>query len=88
MATDTIMELLSDAVFTAFKLALPLLIISVVVGLIVAIFQAATQVHEQTLTFVPKLIATGIALLVLGSWMSETLNDFTYRLFESIATLV
>lgn len=88
MDENMIMEIMTDALFTAFKLAAPVLLISVVVGLIIAIFQAATQIHEQTLTFVPKLVAIGISLLVLGSWMGETMRDFFTRLFEIIATYV
>lgn len=88
MTEGMVMEILSDALFTALKLAAPVLVISVVVGLIIAVFQAATQVHEQTLTFVPKLIAIGLILLLLGPWMIETMSDFTLRLFDIIATYV
>lgn len=63
------------------KLSAPLLIISIVVGLIVAIFQAATQIHEQTLTFVPKVLAIAALLLALGSWMITVLTDFVKALF-------
>lgn len=85
MNSGIVMEIMTDALFTALKLAAPVLVISVVVGLIIAIIQAATQVHEQTLTFVPKLIAIGLVLLFLGSWMIEVMNDFTLRLFSTIA---
>ena len=64
------------------KLSLPLLITSIVIGLIIAIFQAATQIHEQTLTFVPKVIAIALILLVLGSWMTAVLIDFVQYLFD------
>lgn len=82
------MEIMAEAFLTVIKLAGPLLIISVIVGLVVAILQAATQVHEQTLTFVPKFIAIGLTLILLGPWMMETMNDFTIRLFEAIVTYV
>lgn len=85
MDTGKIMEVLADALMTALRMAGPLLIISVAVGLVIAILQAATQIHEQTLTFVPKLIAIGIMLILLGPWMSEQMKDFTARLFETIA---
>lgn len=85
MSVDLIMEVMSDALYTSFKLAAPVLVISVLVGLVIAIFQAATQVHEQTLTFVPKLIAIGMSLLFLGPWMIELMSDFTLRLFEVIS---
>ncbi len=85
MTDGVIMEVFTDALYTGFLLAAPPLIISVVVGLIIAIMQAATQVHEQTLTFVPKLVAIGLTLVLLGPWMIETISDFTRRVFENIA---
>jgi flagellar biosynthetic protein FliQ len=80
------MELMADAFMTALTMAGPLLLISVLVGLVIAILQAATQVHEQTLTFVPKLIAIGLVLLLMGPWMIAQITDYTQRLFEFIAT--
>lgn len=71
----------------AFEIAGPLLIISIAVGLLVAIFQAATQIHEQTLTFVPKLIVIALVLLALGSWMSKVMNEFVVELFAIMAAL-
>lgn len=71
----------------ALKLAAPMLIISIVIGLVVAVFQAATQIHEQTLTFVPKILAIALMLLILGSWMFSVLSDFTNKLFSLIASL-
>ena len=71
----------------AFEIAGPLLIISIVVGLLVAIFQAATQIHEQTLTFVPKLLVIALVLLALGSWMSKVMNEFVVELFAIMAAL-
>ena len=71
----------------AFELAGPLLIVSIAVGLLVAIFQAATQIHEQTLTFVPKLLVIALVLLALGSWMSKVMNEFVVELFAIMASL-
>ncbi len=85
MDVGNIMELMADAFMTALTMAGPLLLISVLVGLVIAILQAATQVHEQTLTFVPKLIAIGLVLLLMGPWMIAQIQDFTFRLFEFIA---
>ncbi len=85
MDSSNVMEVMADAFMTAFTVAMPILLISMVVGLIIAILQAATQIHEQTLTFVPKLVAIGLMLLVLGPWMITQMNDFTFRLFEYIA---
>lgn len=69
------------------KLSAPLLIVSIVLGLIVAIFQAATQIHEQTLTFVPKVLAIALLLILLGSWMMTLFSDFIHRLFEMMLRL-
>ena len=63
MTADQVMEVMKEAMMVAFEIAGPLLIVSIVVGLIVAIFQAATQIHEQTLTFVPKLLVIALVLL-------------------------
>jgi flagellar biosynthetic protein FliQ len=79
------MEVFSDAFMTGFAMSAPMLIISVLVGLVVAVLQAATQIHEQTLTFVPKLLAIGLVLLLLGPWMISQMSDFTFRLFEFMA---
>lgn len=66
------------------KLAGPILIVSMVVGVLISILQAATQIHEQTITFVPKLVVIGLILLIFGSSMMETLCDFTVRVFNSM----
>ncbi|MCB6443275.1 flagellar biosynthetic protein FliQ, partial [Streptococcus salivarius] len=78
---------MKEAMLVAFEIAGPLLIISIAVGLLVAIFQAATQIHEQTLTFVPKLIVIALVLLALGSWMSKVMNEFVVELFAIMAAL-
>ncbi len=87
MGTGEVLEVMKEAMFVAFELAGPLLIVSIVVGLIIAIFQAATQIHEQTLTFVPKLIVIAIVLVLLGPWMFNIFNDFIQKLFEIMAGL-
>ena len=87
MTTEQIMEVMKEAMLVAFKLAGPLLIVSIIVGLVIAIFQAATQIHEQTLTFVPKLIVIAILLLVLGSWMLNVFESFVQELFAMMAAL-
>jgi flagellar biosynthetic protein FliQ len=57
------------------------------VGLIISVFQAATQIHEQTLTFVPKLIAIAVILVLLGSWMMESMSDFVFYIFDIITEI-
>lgn len=85
LTTGEIMAIFRNALFTIIKLAAPILLTSVFVGLIISVIQAATQVHEQTLTFVPKLLAIGIMLLLFGNWMITQISDFTIELFSIIS---
>ena len=87
MTTEQVMEVMKEAMMVAFEIAGPLLIISIVVGLIVAFFQAATQIHEQTLTFVPKLLVIALVLLALGSWMFKVMDESVVELFAIMASL-
>lgn len=87
MTEGEILSILKDAMVVVLKLASPMLIVSIVVGLIIAIFQAATQIHEQTLTFVPKLIAIAAVLLLSGSWMISVLSEFTYSLYVILSQI-
>lgn len=75
------MQIFNEAIWLAFKLGVPLLLVGMLVGLIIAILQAATQVHEQTLTFAPKVIVVALTLLALGPWMLNSLIDFTNNIF-------
>lgn len=86
MTMDLAMEIFKEAVWLAFKLGVPLLVVGMVVGLIIAILQAATQVHEQTLTFAPKVIVVALTLLALGPWMMNSLIDFANRIFALIGS--
>ena len=85
MTQSDVLDLFMNAMYAAFKLAAPVLIASIVIGLIVAIFQAATQIHEQTLTFVPKVIVIALMLLVLASWMINIIQEFFTLIFDKIA---
>lgn len=80
------MEIFTEAVWLAFKMGVPLLLVGMLVGLVIAILQAATQVHEQTLTFAPKVIIVALTLLALGPWMLNALMDFVNKIFELMAT--
>lgn len=87
MTLGTVVSLARDAVLQLLVLAAPLMVASVLVGLVVAVVQAATSIQEQTLSFVPKIFAVlGVALL-LGPWLGASMIDFTTRLFESIPAL-
>ena len=84
MTQNQIMDIFIQALLVALKLSAPLLITSILIGLVVAIFQAATQIHEQTLTFVPKLIIIAFMMLFTGNWMISTMLDFVHWLFSLI----
>ena len=87
MTQEQVMGIFQQAIILAFKLAGPLLALSIIIGLVIAIFQAATQIHEQTLTFVPKIVAIALMMLLLGPWMITMLSDFMQNLFGMIPTL-
>ena len=82
MSNSLVMEVMQAAAGVAIKIGAPILGISLLIGLVIAVFQAATQIHEQTLTFVPKLLITAILLIALGPWMIEVMSDFTYYVFD------
>lgn len=84
MTISQVTEILQSAMIAALKLSAPILIVSVAIGLVISIFQAATQIHEQTLTFVPKLVAIALILIILGPWMMETMNNFMLYIFDMI----
>jgi hypothetical protein len=88
MSIGMIVSLLREGVFQVFILAAPILLAALVVGLIVAIFQATTSIQEQTLTFVPKILTILGMLALLGGWMFSVLREYTVRLFDIIPQLV
>lgn len=85
MTQDQVMEIFREVMLLTFKLGLPILLVAMIVGLVIAILQAATQVHEQTLTFAPKLVAVGLALFALGPWMTNEIIDFIKFIFDTMA---
>ena len=84
MDTAMVSEVLREGVFVVIKLCAPMLLLSMAVGVLLAIFQAVTQIHEQTLSFIFKVTVVIIVLLVAGSWMMETLLDYARSLFEAM----
>jgi flagellar biosynthesis protein FliQ len=88
MSETFIMSIGKDAIMIAMTVAAPVLIISMLIGLIISIFQAVTQIQEQTLTFVPKLAAIIVVLLILGPWMLNTLVKFIETMFNNITYIV
>jgi flagellar biosynthetic protein FliQ len=88
MEADLVMELAKDALTLTLLLSAPILVVSLVVGLVIAMFQAATQINEMTLSFVPKLLAVAVVLIWAGPWMLRLITDFTTQLVERIPGLV
>lgn len=87
MNPELAVDICRKAIQTILMCAAPMLIVALVVGLLVSIFQAATQINEQTLTFVPKIVAVFLTLLIFGSWVIKIVTVFTVGLFEVMATL-
>jgi flagellar biosynthetic protein FliQ len=84
MNEATFIDLLQNAVWLVILLSAPLLIINLVVGLAISIFQAVTQIQESTLTFVPKLLATFLVLVVAGPWMTQMIVDYSHHIFQQL----
>ncbi len=77
----TLLDLTRHAILVALELALPILLVSLIVGVVVSLFQAVTQIQEMTLTFVPKVLAITAAMVILGPWMLSVIVNFTSGLF-------
>ena len=88
MTPETIYRVSQDAMIVAIKLTAPVLLPSLAIGLIIAMFQAATQINEATLTFVPKLIIIGLVLLIMGPWMLQMFLDYFQGLIRDIPQLI
>ena len=88
MTPETVMHLGRQAVEVTLLLSAPLLVAALVIGLLVSIFQAATQINEATLSFIPKLVGTFLVLILAGPWMLQMMVDYIRRLFESIPQLI
>ena len=78
-----IMDIARDALFLIIKVAAPLLLISLIIGLIVSIFQTVTSIQEQTLTFVPKIVAVFLGMMLVGGWMLDELSNFMTELWSN-----
>jgi flagellar biosynthetic protein FliQ len=87
MDQDTVINLASQAMSLAFKVAGPLLLGAMVVGLLVSIFQAVTQIQEQSLTLIPKIAIIAVIVVLLGPWMLDQMVAYTTNLYSSIPTL-
>jgi flagellar biosynthesis protein FliQ len=87
MTRDTVVSLTVDAMSLALKVGLPMLLAGLIVGLVVSVFQAVTQIQEQTLTFIPKILATAAVIIVAGPWMLDQLVAYTSDLYGAIPEL-
>ncbi len=88
MGEDVVLQLSQDALKTMAMVAAPLLISTLIIGLVVSIFQALTQINENTLTFVPKMIVIAIVIVLAGPWMLDVMKSYTINLFDNMATVV
>jgi len=88
MSQSDVISICRDALATGMTVSAPILIVSIIVGLVISVFQAVTQIHEQTLTFVPKIIAIAAVLLFGGTWILTVLMEFTQRMFASITNYI
>ncbi len=88
MTEEAVLDIASEALWTVIIVAAPLLLISLVVGLIVSIFQAVTSIQEQTLTFIPKILSIFIAIMIFGSFIINTIVEFMERLWSSFGDYI
>ncbi len=83
MTIDAVMDITRDALFLIIKVSLPVLLVSLCVGLIVSIFQTVTSIQEQTLTFVPKIVCVFLSLVIFGNWMMNAMVEFMVSLWSN-----
>ena len=84
MSTDWVVDMGSEALFLIIKTAAPILLVSLAVGLIVSIFQTVTSIQEQTLTFVPKILAVFLTLMLLGGWILDSISGYMIELWSNL----
>lgn len=84
MRSDTVIRIAGEAIYTTLMAAAPMLILALVVGLLVSVFQATTQIQEQTLAFVPKIVVVLLSILFFGPWILSKLVDFTFHLLNNL----
>ncbi|MBT4291097.1 flagellar biosynthesis protein FliQ [bacterium] len=87
MTPETVLELGQSALKTTLMIAAPMLGAGMIVGLVISIFQAATHINEMTMTFVPKIVAVFVAMIVAMPWIMSRMTNFTVQIFERIATM-
>lgn len=88
MTVDTVVQIANQALFVVIKTAAPVLLISLIVGLTVSIFQTVTSIQEQTLTFVPKILSIFLTLMILGHWMLNNMSSFIVQLWSDFSVYI
>ena len=88
MTIDNVIQIASRALYLIIKVSLPVLLVSLIVGLVISIFQTVTSIQEQTLTFVPKIICVFVSLILLGNWMLTEMVDFMVELWNNFSLYV
>lgn len=88
MTIDAVVEMTNNALFLIIKVSLPVLLVSLVVGLIISIFQTVTSIQEQTLTFVPKIVCVFITLAVAGQWMMNSMVEYATELWSDFSLYI
>ena len=88
ISQGAVLDIARDAIYTILITSAPLLLVSLVVGLIISIFQTATSIQEQTLTFVPKILAIFLSLMLLGGWMLNNMSDFMVQLWSDFSIYI
>jgi flagellar biosynthesis protein FliQ len=88
MTQDTVVNLATQAMTLALEIAGPVLLLGLIIGLLVSIFQAVTSIQEQSLTFIPKIVGVAVLILVLGPWMLDQLVSYAQNLYSSIPSLI
>jgi flagellar biosynthetic protein FliQ len=88
MNQDTVVSLATQAMVLSLKIAGPILLVGLIIGLLVSIFQAVTSIQEQSLSFIPKIVAVAVLIVVLGPWMLDQLVGYAQNLYMSIPSLI
>ncbi|MBR5952573.1 MAG: flagellar biosynthesis protein FliQ, partial [Pseudobutyrivibrio sp.] len=85
MTEGQVLDIIRDAIYTLLMVSLPLLLVSLVIGLAISIFQTVTSIQEQTLTFIPKIVGVFTALMIFGPWMLSVLTDYINNLWANFS---
>lgn len=88
MTSDTVVDIARQTIWIIIKTSAPMLIVSLIVGLVISIFQTVTSIQEQTLTFVPKLLSIFIVIVLCGAWIMNTITEFTIELFSNFSSYI